>query len=291
MVLGWWNYQRFAHSGEELMAAAPGLTFQDCREGSSDCPVMVVIPNGTFWMGTGPEQLTDEQGQPVPALYERRRISVARFAASQYEVTFTDWQACAAGGGCRGTTAPSDSYMGRETRPVINVTWDDAQDYARWLSQMTGHDYRLLTEAEWEYAARAVTSADDPRNGEIWSFGNDETLLDDFAWFFSNSDVQTHPVGMKHPNPFGLYDMHGNVWEWVQDCYHVEYDPSQLDGSAVQSNVGVSAASGEADSCSIRVLRGGSYYDNPGLLRSEDRYSAPHDDRRSTLGFRVARTL
>lgn len=159
---------------------------------------------------------------------------------------------------------------------------------------MTGHDYRLLTEAEWEYAARGVTSADDPRNGEIWSFGDDFSHAEDFAWFAGN---QTHPVGTLRANPFGLYDMHGNVWEWVQDCY-AAYDPSKLDGSAVESDRGMSGSSDEDTSCSnadgwasTRVVRGGDYNDLPGDLRSAYRFSQGPEARSGDLGFRVARTL
>jgi formylglycine-generating enzyme required for sulfatase activity len=287
MVLGWWNYQRFAHSREALMAFAPGEDFRDCRESSTDCPVMVVIPEGTFLMGDAPEPTTDEQGRVMAGPDQRRRISIRRFAVSAHEVTFAYWEACVAGGGCRGAAEPSDSGWGRETRPVINVSWDDAQDYARWLSRMTGHDYRLLTEAEWEYAARGVTSADDPRNGESWSFGNDQSQLGDFAWFTSNSDAQTHPVGMKRANPFGLYDMHGNVWEWVQDC-RAEYKPSMLDGSAAEFDA---AASGDARSCSLRVFRGGSWNTDPRYLRSANRDWYDPGFRINVIGFRVARTL
>ncbi|GAM96965.1 serine/threonine protein kinase [alpha proteobacterium U9-1i] len=283
----WWNYKRFAHSGGQLRDLAHGETFQDCEEGSTDCPLMVLIPDGTFLMGEAPEQTTDEQGQAVTALYERRRISIARFAVSQHEVTFTDWQACVAGGGCRGAAEPSDSDWGRETRPVINISWVDAQDYARWLSQMTGQHYRLLTEAEWEYSARAVISTDDPRNGENWSFGNDEGRLGDFAWFRSNSDNQSHPVGRKRANPFGLFDMHGNVMEWVQDC-SVPYDPSKLDGSAVESDPEML---GSATPCSYRVIRGGFWGSGPQGLRSADRAGFAPVGRDQGIGFRVARTL
>lgn len=289
-VHAWWNYKRFAHSGEALRAAAPGTTFQDCREGSTDCPVMIVIPDGSFLMGEAPQQTTGEQGQAVTAPDERRRISIARFAVSQHEVTFTDWQACVAGGGCRGVAEPSDSGWGRDTRPVINVSWEDARDYARWLSQMTGHDYRLLTEAEWEYAARGVSSSDDPRNGELWSFSNDESQLGEYAWFTANSDGQTHPVGTKRANPFGLYDMHGNVWEWVQDCY-AAYDPARLDSSAVESDAEASTDSDSETSCSIRVVRGGSWGGSPENLRSANRGGYGPDLRNYSIGFRVARTL
>ncbi|MGD9980009.1 MAG: SUMF1/EgtB/PvdO family nonheme iron enzyme [Hyphomonadaceae bacterium] len=283
-------YTRYAHSMAELTAERPGATFQDCRTGTTDCPVMVVIPEGAFLMGEAPwVSGVDDQGQPQFAPDQRRRISIPRFAVSQHEVTFTDWQACVEGGGCRGAAQPSDSGWGRATRPVINVSWEDAQDYARWLSQMTGHEYRLLTEAEWEYAARGVSSADDPRNGELWSFGNDESLLGEFAWFVSNSKGQTQPVGTKRANQFGLYDMHGNVWEWVQDCY-AAYDPARLDGSAVESALPSSDSGGEA-SCSYRVLRGASWSEGPGNLRSAFRVREDPRLRFSELGFRVARTL
>ncbi len=284
------NYKRFAHSGEELRASAPGTTFQDCRESSTDCPVMVVIPGGTFLMGEAPQQATDDQGQAVTGPDGRRRISIARFAVSQHEVTFADWQACVAGGGCRGAAEPSDSGWGRETLPVINVSWGDAQDYARWLSQMTGHDYRLLTEAEWEYAARGVSSADDPRNGELWSFGNEESQLGEYAWFTANSIGQTHPVGTKRANPFGLYDMHGNVLEWVQDCY-AAYDPTRLDSSAVASDAEASTNSDSETSCSARVGRGGSWSSSPEMLRSAERHGGSPEYRSYDVGFRVARTL
>jgi len=280
MVLGWWNYQRLAHSGKELMTAAPGTTFQDCREGSTDCPVMVVIPDGTFLMGEAPEQTTDEQGQVVTAPDERRRIPIARFAVSQHEITFAEWQVCFDAGAC-GNEMPDRSGWEGDNLPVINVLWEDAQKYVTWLEEVTGHDYRLLTEAEWEYAARGVTSADDPRNGETWSFGNDEGQLGDFAWFASNSEDQTHPVGTKRANPFGLYDMHGNVWEWVQDCY-ADYDPSQLDGAAVNS--------GNETSCSYRVLLGGAWDSGPRDRRAAVRRGNP-SGRGDRIGFRVARTL
>lgn len=290
-VDAYWRYGRYGHSTEDLMAAAPGTTFQDCSEGSTDCPVMVVIPEGAFLMGDAAEQTTDERGRTVTVPDPRRRISIAGFAVSRHEVTFADWQACVVGGGCRGAAEPPDAGWGRETRPVINVSWEDVQSYAEWLSQMTGHEYRLLTEAEWEYAARGVTSADDPRNGELWTFGNDESQIGDFAWFSSNSDDQTHPVGTKRANPFGLYDMHGNVWEWVQDCY-AAYDLSQLDGSTTQSDAEPFNDTGEETSCSERVLRGGSWIDSARGLRSAYRDAGVPDERGNVYsGFRVARTL
>ncbi len=140
------RYARYAHSAGQLIAAPPGATFQDCQEASSDCPVMVVIPEGRFVMGS-PEGDPDYDPLFGPEFPERE-VTIARFAVSQNEITFADWQACAAGGGCRGVAEPADSGWGRGSRPVINVSWEEAQEYVRWLSQVTGAPYRLLTEAE-----------------------------------------------------------------------------------------------------------------------------------------------
>ncbi len=284
LAVAYLDYGRFAVSSSSLAAARPGTTFQDCREDSALCPVMVIAPEGQFQMGSA----ADDEGASLDE-GPTRAVSIQRFAVSQREITFAQWQACVAGGGCSRNPAPSDNGWGRGNRPVF-VSWEDAQEYVAWLSQMTGQHYRLLTEAEWEYAARGVTSADDPRNGESWSFGNDESQLGDFAWFASNSENQTYPVGMKRANPFGLYDMHGNVYEWVQDCY-AAYDPARLDGSAVESDAEGPDVSDSGTSCSSRVLRGGSWSSNPQDLRSASRVRLNPDYRDSAIGFRVARTL
>lgn len=289
LAISYTRYRPYVGSNASLLAAAPGTVFQDCRDGSSDCPVMVVIPEGTFIMGAAPEQASDYQGPAASAVDERRRISIARFAVSQHEVTFADWQACVAGGGCHSTSEPSNRGGRIGNRPVIDVSWEDAGAYARWLSQMTGHEYRLLTEAEWEYAARGVTSADDPRNGDSWGFGNDATHLGDYAWFSENSEGQTHAVGTRRANRFGLNDMHGNVWEWVEDCY-APYGQLQQDGDAVESNHGTSYGSGDEAMCS-RVCRGGSWRDVSENLRSAVRSWLLPVDRLQHLGFRVARTI
>jgi formylglycine-generating enzyme required for sulfatase activity len=140
---------------------------------------------------------------------------------------------------------------------VIYVSWEDAVAYAQWLSEQTGKRYRLPTEAEWEYAARAGTRTP-------WSFGDDKGELGNSAWYSANSGAQTHPVGEKAPNPWGLHDVHGNVWEWVRDCWHGSYARAPTDGSAWE----------EADGgdCGRRVLRGGSWFDGPVTLRSAYRF-------------------
>ena len=204
----------------------PGDQFQDCPE----CPKMVVVPGGKF-------------GRP--------------FAVGVYEVTFEEWDACVTDNGC-GWYRPSDEGWGRGRRPVINVSWNDAKAYVEWLAEETGKEYRLLSEAEWEYVARAGTTT------EYWwgdDIGRNRANCDDEC---GDNFPYTAPVGSFSANPFGLYDVHGNVWEWVEDCW---------------------------GDCGTRVVRGGSWYLEPRDLRSADRFGISTGDRDYGVGFRVARTL
>ena len=157
--------------------------------------------------------------------------------------------------------------------PVESVGWDEVQEFILKLSQKTGQKYRLPSEAEWEYAARAGTSTE-------WSHGNDESKLSNYAWYDVNSGRKTQEVGQKLPNAFGLYDMHGNVFEWTQDCWHDNYAGAPTDGSAW------------ATGCSgnYRVLRGGSWSNNHAFLRSAYRIRLYPNIRSSSSGFRLART-
>jgi formylglycine-generating enzyme required for sulfatase activity len=243
-------------------ALKPGDSFKECAK---DCPEMVVIPAGSFMMGSPTtEKNRDENEGP------QHKVSVDKpFAISKFEATFDDWDACVAYGDCPHV---SDSTFGRGRRPVINVTWDDAQTYVAWLSRMTGKSYRLLSEAEWEYAARAGTSS-------RYSFGDDESGLGQYGWYAANSGGKTHEVGEKLPNAFGLFDMHGNAWEWVEDCY----------GPYAQEPMNSSART-DGD-CSRRVVRGGSWYYDFQKLRSATRDKNSTDNRFNSLGFRVGRTL
>ena len=257
---------------------APGESFRDC----DTCPLMVSVPAGSFSMGapeSEPESRDDERPQ--------RTVSVPAFAAGAFEVTFAEWDACVAEGGCGGYSPDGDSPdgedWGRGERPVIYVSWDDAQLYVEWLSRKTGQTYRLPTEAEWEYAARAGTTT---------PFHTGETISPQQANFDGSHGYpggseeggvyrrQTVPVGSFAPNAFGLHDVHGNVWEWVQDCYG-SYANAPTDGS-----------SSEVGSC--RVLRGGSWDNDPGDIRSASRirYDAGHRGYHDGItGFRVVRTL
>jgi formylglycine-generating enzyme required for sulfatase activity len=203
----------------------------------------------------------------------QRTIEISRpFAVSKFDVTFQDWDACVSVGGC---PTLSDSKFGRGMRPVINVTWDDAQVYVAWLRRMTGQPYRLLSEAEWEYAARANTTTAYPWGDEI-GYGNANCNGCDGQW----GGKSTSPVGSFSPNAFGLFDMHGNVFQYVEDCFQDNLNKVPTDGSALLSG-----------DCSRRVVRGGSWIDGPSSSRSARRDWFYRFDQVSDIGFRIARTL
>ena len=184
-----------------------------------------------------------------------------------------DWDACVSVGGC---PQVSDSSFGRDTRPVINVNWNEAQQYVAWFSKMTGQRYRLLTEAEWEYAARAGTTTTYYWGDEVGA-GRANCNGCGSQW----DAEETSPVGSFEPNAFGLYDMAGNVQQWVQDCSQRSYDDgAPADGSAWTNG-----------DCARRAIRGGSWVTAPQLVRSASRNWFAADGRIDFLGFRVARAL
>jgi len=220
--------------GNERRCLKPKDSFKDCPE----CPEMVVVPAGEFMMGSpSNEESRDNDEGP------QRKVTIAKpFAVGSFEATFAEWDACVAAGGCK--HKPEDQGWGRGTRPVIKVSWDDiTKEFLPWLSRKSGKTYRLLTEAEWEYAARAGTTT---------PFSTGRTITPDQANFDGNYTYggsskgayrqKTVDAGSFKPNAFGLHDMHGNVWEWVQDCYKDSYSGAPVDGSA--------SASGD---CSSRV--------------------------------------
>lgn len=237
-------------------AAKAGTIIQDCTV----CPEMVVIPAGSFQMGSNGGS-SDEK--PV------HTVNVPTFALAKTEVTFAQWDACVADRGCNGYY-PEDKNWGRGRRPVIYVNWNDAQAYVHWLSRKTGQQYRLPSEAEWEYACRA--------GGTQEYCGSDS--LDSVAWYDGNSGSKTHPVAGKEANAWGLYDMSGNVWEWVQDCYNDSYTGAPTDGSAWTSG-----------NCGRRVLRGGSWCDDPTNSRAAGRGWNGTAGRDYDSGFRPARIV
>jgi formylglycine-generating enzyme required for sulfatase activity len=200
-------------------------------------------------------------------------VTIARpFAVGKTEVTFAEWDTCVVAGAC---AKASDSW-GRGEQPAINVSWDGAKQYVTWLSKITGKEYRLLKEAEWEYAARAGTTTAYSWGDDIGK-GNANCNGCGSQW----DNRQTAPVGSFKPNAFGLYDMHGNVFEWVEDSWHNSYEGAPTDGLRWVE---------DADA-SIRVVRGGSWYSDPQNLRAADRLGFPTDLRLNNIGFRLARTL
>ncbi len=249
----------------QRLSGTVGGKFMVCAE----CPEMVVVPSGSFMMGSHSGEGFDDE-RP------RHRVRIDyRFAVGVYEVTFAEWDACANAGGCGGYV-PDDSGWGRGNRPVINVSWDDAQSYVRWLSRRTDKTYRLLSEAEWEYVARAGTTTRYHWGDEI---GHNRANCDGCGsrW----DDEKTAPAGSFWANAWGLHDVHGNVWEWVEDCWNNSYTGAPADGSAW-----------EGGDCAKRVLRGGSWYNvDPGILRAAYRFRSYTGGRLHNVGFRIARTL
>ena len=254
----------------------PGSRFRDCTE----CPEMVVVPAGSFLMGS-PQTEPGREADEGP----RHRVWLPRaFAVGVYEVTFAEWDACLRAGGC--DWYPPDEDWGRGRRPVINVSWQDAQQYVAWLSSRTGERYRLLSEAEWEYAARAGTTTPfhtgPTLSPELANYNGGLTYAGGASGIYRRRTV---PVGSYPANEFGLHDVHGNVWEWVEDCWHGDYDGAPNDGSA----------RGDARArarCNWRVVRGGAWFYDPRLLRSAYRSWNFAGNRSSEFGgFRVARTL
>ena len=234
--------------------------FRECTH----CPTVVVLRANSFTMGS-----TDNPRERPP-----HRVTIAQpFAVGQLEVTFDEWDACVVHGGACSPDVGTAGW-GRGRQPVIFVSWEQAQHYVQWLSDVTGRPYRLLSEAEWEYAARAGNQAN-------YSFGPDEATLGDHAWFADNAEGRAHSADdKKRPNGFGLYNMYGNVAEWVADCFAENYGEPRSNGAAWT-----------AGNCSRRVLRGGSFVDRARAMRSASRDWAAFDKADKTIGFRVARTL
>jgi formylglycine-generating enzyme required for sulfatase activity len=267
-----------AHAGAQRKQtddSGNGRVLRDCAA----CPEMVVLPAGEFMMGS-PESEAGRGRNEGP----QRKVAIRSFAMGKFEVTFAQWDACAAEGGCK--HQPGDETWGRGRRPVINVSWQDATEFAGWLARKTGQPYRLPSEAEWEYAARGVTSAAEQHTP--FSTGptiNYQQANYDANFIYGDGKMgiyrqKTVEVGTFRRNAFGLHDMHGNVWEWVQDCYRDSYRGAPGDGSAVV-----------ARDCGLRILRGGSWNYFPKLLRSAYRYATPPEVRLDMVGLRVARSL
>ena len=259
--------------GKEERAVKPLDIFKECAA----CPEMVVVPPGHFVMGAPEtEESSYEDERPQHAVKMARPFAVGRFA-----VTFDEWDACVAEGGCR-RWRPSDRGWGRGRRPVININWDDARVYVTWLAEKTGKPYRLLSEAEREYATRA---------GTVTPFWWGSALSTGRANYDGNfpyprgemNDVyrgMTLPVDCFRPNPWGFYQVHGNVYEWVEDCWHPNYKGAPTDGSAWVT-----------PDCDRHVLRGGSWDFAGWHLRAAARGLVASYVNHLAVGMRVARAL
>ena len=257
-------------AGGDAPASLPSRPDRDCP----DCPWVVEVKRGKFQMGSP----FTEAGRN-PAEGPVHQVTIARpFMVGVYEVTFDEWDACHRAGGCAHNAVDHQGW-GRGDRPVVDVSWNDAKEYVRWLSGRTGRRYRLLSEAEWEYVARAGTTT------RFW-WGDDvgknraNCLGCGSGW-----ETRTAPVGSFPANAFGLHEVHGNVWEWVEDCHHPNYEGAPSDGSAWTTQ-------NEGD-CGRRHIRGGSMlWSPPAGIRSATRDLNPQvtpSYRSDNVGFRVAR--
>jgi formylglycine-generating enzyme required for sulfatase activity len=276
----------------------PGAVFHDCP----DCPEMVVIPAGNFTMGSSASEKSwaASHGSNLESVADeapQHSVSLPSFALGKFDVTRGEYAVFVgdthrpAGDGCGhdsfkwnkdvSLSWQNPGFRQTDRDPVVCVSWQDAQAYVAWLNGTARRSaapanngpYRLPSESEWEYAARAGTTT------RFW-WGDDDSGADGHAWFKGNSLGQTHPVGSKPANPFGLYDIVGNVWQWTQDCYAQSYANAPKDGRAV-----------EAEDACLHVDRGSSWLYPSWLLRPATRERNPADFRDIIIGFRVARTL
>ncbi|MEW7977744.1 MAG: SUMF1/EgtB/PvdO family nonheme iron enzyme [Candidatus Sedimenticola endophacoides] len=247
-LIGWGGWQ------------AAGEVDWDRLEAQCQCPVMpamVAIPGGGFTMGGH-----EENEKP------RHTVTIKPFRLGRYEVTFDEWDRCYQTGGC--SRNPGSEGWGRGQRPVINVSWNDVQDYIDWLNEKTDGEYRLPSEAEWEYAARAGSKGE-------YSWGNSINCSKANYGYNDCGISETVEVGSYKKNAFGLYDMHGNVWEWTEDCWNGNYRGAPANGSAWKGG-----------DCSDRMFRGGSWSDPPENLRAAYRNWTTRGNLGSNLGFRLA---
>jgi len=247
------------------------------RPGSSPMGIdMVVIGSGIGTIGSPEFELKRQR-------YENAMRETAinyQFEVSKYEITFDDWNKCVSDGGCSGYT-PDDQGWGRGQRPVINISYDDTQNFISWLNRKTGQTYRLLSEAEWEYVARA---------GQDAPFGSGYEMTAELANFDGKAPYgtstkgayrrKTEPVGSYPPNAFGVYDMHGNVYEWVEDCWNADHSDAAGDGSPRTDG-----------DCKYRVMKGGSWVTHGYQMRAAARVRYVTDYRYDDYGLRLARTL
>ncbi len=269
----------------------PGETFEEC----ANCPEMVVVPAGTFIMGS-PESDPERRDNEL-----QHEVTIAEpFAIATTPVTWDMWEACVRDARCDGAGVETslkiqldgsenpDWDWGRGDRPVVGVSWYDAQHFVGWLNWKTGEDdaYSLPAESQWEYAARAGSTTIFPWGNQLdYDYGNFGLRDTGLGGMAEGEDVwvnETSPVKSFPPNTFGVYDMHGNIFEWVEDCYEADFASAPRDGSANKNG-----------NCANRVFRSGTYLSNPYMQRSARR-GAPYPNTqrgRNYLGFRVVKAL
>lgn len=254
----------------------PGKTFRDCV----DCPEMMVVPAAAFWQGSA-----EDSDLALSMEKPRRLVTINEpFAVGVHEVTMAQWDMCFQDKGC--TSYPGDNGWGRADRPVIMVSWNDAEEYVHWLSEKTGQTYRLPSESEWEYFARAGQESDWPSGHPaiVCEFGNVAGAETGFRWQHEacqdNTTLGTTPVGSFRANKFGLYDTIGNVSEWTADCMNLSYIDAPVDGSAWGRGI-----------CSSHMTRGGSWITGSKEIRLPSRFNLKNGDRNDFTGFRVVRDI
>lgn len=254
----------------------PGKGFKDC----ADCPAMMVVPAAAYWQGS-----EDSSKLALSMEKPRRLVTINEpFAVSVHEITMAEWDACFNDKGC--TTQPNDNGWGRANRPVIMVSWNDAEEYVHWLSEKTGQSYRLPSESEWEYFARAGEESDWPDGHPVMvcKYGNVAGAETGFRWQHSECEdklaLGTAPAGSYKANAFGLYDTIGNVSEWTADCMNLSYLDAPTDGSAWGRGI-----------CSSHMTRGGSWITGSKEIRLPARFNLKNGDRNDFTGFRVVRII
>jgi formylglycine-generating enzyme required for sulfatase activity len=264
LAVAWAWYAFMPHAIAPSGEILPVRIFRDCP----DCPELVEVPAGSFQRGSAPGEPGHHDTEGPVA-----RVTIKRgFAIGRYPVTFGEWDQCMRDGACR--HKPNDRGWGRGTGPVFYVNWHDTRDYLEWLKARTGKQYRLPSEAEWEYAARAGTRTAYPWGETVGS------RMANCRGCSADNVERTTPVGSFPPNRFNLFDMHGNVWQWVADCWNASYAGAPADGSP--------RLSGE---CERAAVRGGAWGLTPQDVRSARREGDSKDLRSGRRGFRVARDL
>lgn len=244
---------------KEPVAGLPGSAIKENAITNTAGIRMTLMPAGSFVMG----RITSSEAAGTDEL-PAHTVQVAPFYLSQTEVTQAQWVA---------VMGSNPSRFMDPRRPVDQVSWLQAQEFIQKLNSMERtNKYRLPSEAEWEYAARAGSRG-------AYSFGDDKSMLSQYAWFGAGGGIGTAPAGKKAPNPWGLYDIHGNVWEWVEDCWHPDYNGAPADGRVWQGG-----------DCSVRVVRGGGWNSAAEYVRSATRGSYAPDMNDSGTGFRLARS-